>query len=215
VSGWSVSRLDEIPLTDDGRAPWRAVRHELGIGAFGINAFVGRGSGERVINEHDETDTGEEELYVVVSGHALFTIDDDEVDAPAGKLVFVKPAARRGAVAKEAETTVLAIGATPGEPYRPSGWELWAPAAQLFQAGEYERVIQILEPLVEEHPDYAALVYNLACAESLAGRRDAAIAHARQAIELDDHLRKLARTDTDLDAIRDEPAFVEAVAEGG
>jgi hypothetical protein len=76
-------------------------------------------------------------------------------------------------------------------------------------------VIEILEPLVEEHPDYAALVYNLACAESLAGRRDAAIAHARQAIELDDRLRKLARTDTDLDAIRDEPAFVEAVAERG
>ena len=69
MSGWSVTRLGEIPLTDDGRVPWRAVRHELGIGAFGINAFVAREAGDRVINEHAEED-GEEELYLVLDGRA-------------------------------------------------------------------------------------------------------------------------------------------------
>ena len=65
-----------------------------------------------------------EELYVVVQGHATFTVDGEEVDAPAGTLVFVAdPETRRGAVAKEAGTTVLVVGAKPGEAFTIAPWE--------------------------------------------------------------------------------------------
>jgi tetratricopeptide (TPR) repeat protein len=205
------ARLDEVPVVDDGRTPARPVRHHLDIQAFGINAWVARGPGEPAINDHDEADTGEEELYLVLSGHAVFTIDGEELDAPPGTLVLVEPAARRGAVAKEADTVVLAVGGVPGEAYRASGWEISSEAMSAFRAGDYERAIELFGGLAAENPQYPGLTYNLACAESLAGRPDDAIEHLRSALEREGSLRELARTDSDLDAIRADPRFGELV----
>ena len=211
TESFTSARLDEIPLLDDGRVPMRIVRHHLGIRAFGINAFVANEAGKPAINEHDEADSGEEELYLVLSGHALFTVDGEAVDASTGTFVYVEPAAQRGAVAKEPETVILAVGAVPGKAYRPSGWEVAAPAMAAFRAKDYAKAIEQLEPLVEQYPQYPALPYNLACAESLAGRTDDAIGHLRRALEADDSLRELARTDSDLDPVRDDPRFAELV----
>ena len=202
-----IARLDEIPIVDDGRVPSQIVRHHLGIQAFGINAWLSRGAGQPAINEHDEEDTGDEELYLVLTGHAVFTIDGEEVDAPEGTLVFVEPEAKRSAVAKEEATTILAVGAPAGRAYKTSGWELWSHLRPKFETGDYETVIEELERLVEEHPQYAALSYNLACAESLAGRTDDALRHLRATIELDPEGARFARGDSDFDAIRDDPRF--------
>ncbi len=208
---FTSARLDEIPLVDDGRVPMRVVRHHLGIRAFGINAFVANEAGKPAINEHDEADSGHEELYLVLSGHALFTVDGEEIDAPEGTLLRVEPAAQRGAVAKVPETTILAVGGVPGQAYRASGWEVATPAMTAFFAKDYAKAIEQLEPLLEQYPQYPALPYNLACAESLAGRTDDAIGHLRRAFEADDSLRELARRDSDLDAVRDDPRFAELV----
>lgn len=203
-----VVPLVEIDEVDDGRCPLRPVRHHLGITAFGVNAWTATSAGDRIINEHSEDEEGgEEELYVVLEGHATFTIDGEEVDAPTGALVFVKPGVRRTAFAQEPQTTILAIGAAPGEAYQPSGWELWAPANQYFAAGEYERAIEVVAPVVDANPGYGGLLYNLACAESLAGRRDDAIEHLGRAIAISDRSRSLARTDTDFDPLRADPRF--------
>jgi uncharacterized Ntn-hydrolase superfamily protein len=51
-------------------------------------------------------------------------------------------------------------------------------------------------------PDGVAL-YNLACYEALAGRRENALTHLQHAFALDESLRELAAGDADLDAIRD------------
>ena len=58
----------------------------------------GNEPGAAVIPEHVEERTGhEEELYLVVQGHATFSVQGDEIDAPAGTLVFVRePIATRG-----------------------------------------------------------------------------------------------------------------------
>ena len=202
-----IARLDEIPIADDGRVPSRIVRHHLGIQAFGINAWLSRGAGESVINDHDEADTGDEELYLVLNGHVVFTIDGEEVDAPEGTLVFVEPDAKRSAVAKDEATTILAVGAPAGRPYKTSGWELWSYLRPKFEAGDYETVIDELERLIEEHPEYVALRYNLACAESLAGRKDDAIRHLTELIEIEPEAARFAREDSDFDAIRDDPRF--------
>ena len=173
MSGHRVVRLDEIEEVSDGRCPWRPVRHHLGITSFGINSWTARDAGDRIINEHDEDeneDEDNEELYVVLEGRATFEVDGEPVDAPKGTLVFVPPGQKRTAFAEEAGTTILAIGGVAGEAYEPSGWELWAPAQPHYAGGEYERAIEVVGPIVTANPHYPALLYNLACCESLAGR---------------------------------------------
>ena len=215
MANYAVAHLDEIEELDDGRVPMRPVRHHLGITAFGVNAFTGREAGDRIINEHDEADAadGDEELYVVLSGRAVFELDGDRIDAPTGTFVFVPPAVKRTAFAEEPGTTLVAVGARPGHAYVPRGWELWAPLNAGYQAGEYAEVADRGRELVEAHPQYPLLFYNLACCESLAGRKDDAIDHLRRAIEISDQVREFAKGDSDFDPIRDEPAFQQLIAE--
>jgi hypothetical protein len=210
MSGYAVAHLDEIDEISDGRCPWRPVRHHFGITSFGVNAWTGRDAGDRIINEHDESEENEE-LYVVQRGRARFELDGERVDAPAGTLVFARPGVRRTAFAEEPETTIVALGGTPGEAYEPDGWELWAPLNPLYEAGEYAEVADRGSVLVEANPQYANLFYNLACCESLAGRPTDAIDHLRHAIDMSERFRALAKDDSDFDPIRDEPAFKELI----
>ena len=132
-SGFVTAHLDSIaPIVfdSDDEPDWKPLRHELGIGAFGVNARVAPNVGDQAIERHDEAPkeggtSGHEELYVVVSGAARFTVDGDELDAPAGTLVFVSdPGLTREAVATEPSTTVLVVGAARGVAFEPSDWEV-------------------------------------------------------------------------------------------
>jgi hypothetical protein len=211
MTGYAVAHLDEIDELDDGRCPWRPIRHHFGITAFGVNAWTARDAGDRIINEHDELDDSSEELYLVLRGRAMFELDGDRVLAPAGTLVFASPGVKRTALAEEPETTIIALGGTPGKAYEPHGWELWAPLRPLYEAGDYAKVADGLGVLVKAHPEYADLFYNLACCESLAGRTTDAVDHLRRATEMSERFRAYAKDDSDFDPIRDEPAFKELV----
>ena len=113
-----VSRLDDIGRR--GRSI--PVREHLGIHAFGVNAYT-PGDDGTLINEHTESGSGQEELYIVLDGNATFEVDGETFDAPAGTYVFVGPDSRRKATG---EGTVLAVGATEGQPYRALDWgEAW------------------------------------------------------------------------------------------
>ena len=213
MTRYAVARLEEIDELTDGRCPWRPVRHHFGITSFGINAWTAREAGERIINEHDEADEADrsEELYLVTQGRAVFELDGERRDAPAGTLVFVEPEVKRTAFAEEPGTTVVAVGGVPGKAYEVSGWEVWAPFRALYEAGEYAAVADRAPEIAEAVPRYPVPLYNLACCESLAGRTDEALEHLRQAIELMDGMRDYAKGDSDLDPIREEPAFQELV----
>lgn len=204
--GWSTAHLTDIPRAGSRRTP---VRTHFGIRAFGINAFTADVEGGRVIPEHDETPRGHEEVYLVTDGHATFVVDGDEVDAPAGTFLFISdPGLLRTAFARDAPTTVLAVGAAAGRPFEPSAWELWATEAQpACERGDYEGAIEISERLLADHPDEAILLFNLACCESRVGRRDDALAHLARALELRPMWRYKAREESDLDSIRDDPRF--------
>ncbi len=56
-------------------------------------------------------------------------------------------------------------------------------------------------------PGDAGFLYNLACAESLLGRKEEALEHLRQSVEADADFKKNALEDPDFDAIRDDPEF--------
>jgi tetratricopeptide (TPR) repeat protein len=192
------------------------VRRHLGIGAFGASA-VRSLEGGMLVRDHDEIgfqigQSGQEELYVVVAGRATFTVNGEQVDAPAGTVVFVgDPAAKRSAVAEEPGTTVLAIGGKPGEAFRPLPTEA-GHAFEAYGAGDYEKSIEIYEGLLRERlPNNAGVLFNIACCEALLGRTDAAIERLEAAVQADDRARELARTDSDLDSLREDPRFAELV----
>jgi tetratricopeptide (TPR) repeat protein len=124
--------------------------------------------------------------------------------------VRVDAGIKRTAFAKTAGTTVLCIGgAAPGKPYEVSGWELFVPLFPLFESGDYEEGADRAQALIADDPPYAYVYYNTACFESRAGRTDAAIAHLQRAVELSPPLKKLARDDEDLAALREHAAFAE------
>ena len=208
MSTYSAARLDDIEEISDGRCPWRPVRHHFGITSFGINTWTGRNAGDRIINEHDEADLEDqqEELYFVHSGRARFELDGQAVNAPAGTFVYVPPEVTRTAFAEEPGTTIVSVGATPGKAYEPTGWELWAQLRPLFEAGEYDEVVERGRELVAANP-VPSLLYNLACAESLTGRKEDALQHLRLAIDGWGAFRTYAADDSDFDAIREEPGF--------
>jgi len=214
-AAFSVVALDEIEPgpEHDGRIPLNIRRH-FDIRGFGVRANRAVGDGH-VIGEHDEVGLGgsnQEELYLILSGAATFNVNGERVEAPAGTFVFVgDPAAKRSAIAKEEGTTVLAIGGTPGEPYRLSSGEamndMWDP----YRAGEYETALEKLQPVLEERPE-ALVFFNVACMEARLGRTDDAIGHLQQALEDDERIRENIRTDEDLDSIRDDPRFAALAA---
>jgi len=213
MSGYAVAHIDEIDEITDGRCPWRPVRHHFGITSFGVNAWTGRDAGDRIINEHDESEEQDlqEELYLVQRGRATFELDGERVEAPAGTFVFVRSDVKRTAFAEEPGTTIVALGGTPGKAYEPSGSEIWMPLHHLYESGKYAEAADRGRDLIEAHPEYATPLYNLACCESLAGRTADAIEHLRLAIDRTERFRSFAADDSDFDPIREEPAFKELI----
>ena len=201
-------RLDEIEgIPVFGTLVWKPVRKTLGVTAFGINAYTAAEAGDEVVEEHTEEQLGHEEIYVVISGHATFTVDGVEVDAPAGTLVYLDDVAqKRHAVAREAGTTVLAIGGVPGA-HEPSAWELFFPALPLLRAGDYDAARRVLEDGLAES-DAPALHYHLACIEALAGNRERALDELALAVAGSERYREHARLDEDFASIRDDPRFL-------
>ena len=93
MSGYAVAQIDEIDEISDGRCPWRPVRFTSASRPSASNAFTAHQVGDRLINEHDESQEHDlqEELYLVQRGRATFELDGERVDAPAGTLVFARP----------------------------------------------------------------------------------------------------------------------------
>jgi quercetin dioxygenase-like cupin family protein len=198
-----VDELEELPV-NDGEFVWRPVRKRFGITAFGTNAYTAR-AGQRLIEEHFERD-GHEELYVVLRGRATFTLGDDEVDAPAGTLVFVRPGTRRGAIAAEDGSAVLAVGAKPGVVFEPSPWEDIFAAFSYAIQGDLDHARSLIEGAVGRRPDEWQGHFNAACFEVLYGDKERGIAYLQRAHELDpERVSEAAATDTDFDAVRDDP----------
>jgi mannose-6-phosphate isomerase-like protein (cupin superfamily) len=99
------------------------VRGFLGVDSFGINAFEAH-EGELLIVPHDELGEGEqqEELYLVVEGHARFVCDGESVELEPGEVLYARPGVMREAVALATPTMLLIVGGRPGEAYSPPIW---------------------------------------------------------------------------------------------
>jgi mannose-6-phosphate isomerase-like protein (cupin superfamily) len=215
-TNYAIAKIDELepapriapPETpDDGRKRFD-VRRTLDITAFGVQAFSAP-SGGVVVNEHDEvllTEAGQQELYIVMSGAATFEIDGETVDAPAGSLVHVQPAAKRKATATEDGTTILVVGATPGKAYEPAPEEM-GQAFAAYNAGDYELALEKQLVVVEKQPENPVAHFNVGCFAARAGHADQAIEALERAIAINDGVKELIATDEDLDSLREDERF--------
>jgi hypothetical protein len=210
-----IQEIDPIAVAGD-ELQWRPVRRTLGIEAFGINAYTAD-AGELVVEEHNETGPGaghHEELYVVVTGRATFTVDGESFDAPPGTLVFLDdPKEVRAARAVEDGTTVLAVGGTRGEPFRVSPWEFAFAASPALKAKRYDEAETLIREGLDRYPGNPSLLYDLACVDALQGRTEEALEHLGAALEAQPKWKEYAVKDHDFASIRDDPRFAAAVAE--
>jgi mannose-6-phosphate isomerase-like protein (cupin superfamily) len=203
-----VARLDDI----ERRGRSIPVREHFGIHAFGANAYTPTEDGT-LINEHHESGSGQEELYIVLDGNATFEVDGETIDAPAGTFVSVQPESQRKATG---DGTVLALGGTPGEAYQAIDWgEAWPLHSESMTAYGEQRYADAFDAVrrgLEHFPDQPGLNFNYACFSALAGDiDDETFGHLRRSVELFPPFRQQARLDDDLVAVRDDPRFEEAL----
>jgi mannose-6-phosphate isomerase-like protein (cupin superfamily) len=71
-------------------------------------------------HEHDEVESGQEEVNVIVAGSGTYRIDGDEVAVRTGTFLRFDPETRRVPVAGPDGITIVAIGAPRGS-YEPRG----------------------------------------------------------------------------------------------
>jgi quercetin dioxygenase-like cupin family protein len=206
-----VDELEELPI-NQGEFVWRPVRRRFGISAFGTNAYTAA-AGQRILEEHSEKD-GHEEMYVVLRGRVTFQLDGEDVDGPAGTMLFVRPGTKRGAHAVEDHSAILAVGAKPGIVFEPSPWEDIFAAFSYAEKGETDKARAMIDHAVEQKPDEWQGHFNAACFEvRYGGDNEAGIAHLKRAYELaPEAVAKAAAGDGDLDPVRDDPRVVAMAA---
>jgi quercetin dioxygenase-like cupin family protein len=203
-----IEDLESFPIPDQQGLTWRPVRRHFGISSFGVNAYTATEAGQRLIEEHREQD-GHDELYVVLAGRATFTLEGKEHDAPAGTLVHCPPGTLREAFAAQPGTTVLGIGAKPGEAYQASGWEWTFAGVSRMEQGDHEGARRELQAGIDTYPDAWQGYYNFACVEATMGDKEAALEHLERAAELGpDRVPQAAAEDEDFDSIRDDERFL-------
>jgi tetratricopeptide (TPR) repeat protein len=211
TQAYRTARLGDLERADG----WAPIRAALDVRSFGINAWTAHEAGATLIPAHDEVPSGHEELFLVTAGHARFTIGGEELDAPAGQIVFVAdPAVSRSAVAVAAETTVVSVGATAGRAFEPRSWELNRDVIALLDAGRHAEAREQLLDALERYEDRETVLYNLACAEAQLGQTDAAFRHLGEAFRLRPAFAEHAGDDPDLEPLRADPRFAELTAGG-
>ena len=126
MARYAVRRLEDVPRIETGEPgdpDWYPLQHFFRMTAFGVNVYVASEDGGELLGDHDEAEARQEELYLVVAGEAVFTLDGEEVDAPATTVVAVPdPTVVRGARARSKGTIVVAIGDEQRDAF-PSSWQ--------------------------------------------------------------------------------------------
>ena len=209
MSDYKVIGIDEIPARDN----WIPIRDQLGIGAFGVNAYRGAEAGSSVISDHTELMARHEELYVVVEGHATFTVDGEEVDAPAGTLVFVSDPATPPRRRREgAGDDVLVAGAKPGEAFEISPWEESGRRTARRWRSTARSATRTPRPCSARRSTSIRTLRGSSttspASRRMAGSDAATVAeHLGRAIELYPGFRDFARQDSDFEPVKDDPAI--------
>jgi quercetin dioxygenase-like cupin family protein len=119
---YAIKHRDEFEsMQGSGECTWLLARRALGTGAFGFNLVEIAPGGQ--IPEHDESGSGQVELYVILEGEAVLRLDGEDHPAPAGTFASIEPPATRTILNRsDAEVTAMLIGVQPEGGYEPMSW---------------------------------------------------------------------------------------------
>ncbi len=117
--GYDRVSVDELPGEGPGGVV-RKLRRALETRAFGLNYFEFPPNHEG--HEHDERDSGHEEVFFCVSGSGVMRIDGEEVELSAGAAIRLDPEPRRCPVSGPDGMSFLVIGAPLEGRYEPPAW---------------------------------------------------------------------------------------------
>ncbi|HEY4426569.1 MAG TPA: hypothetical protein VGN08_00035 [Solirubrobacteraceae bacterium] len=92
------------------------VRAELGVTSFGMQV-IQLPPNFADYPEHDESGSGQEEVYLALGGSGWLDIEGERVDLDADTFVRVGPETRRKVYSGPEGLRILAVGAAPGEAY--------------------------------------------------------------------------------------------------
>ena len=106
----------------------------------------------------------------------------------------------------------IAVGGRVGEPYEVSPWETSTAAGGARRPTAIpSAAADLMAEALAEHPGRPGVLYDAACFEALAGRREAALEHlSRRPRSTRTRFASGRHGDSDLDALRDDPAFPRA-----
>ena len=122
MAGYTIKHRDDLETMEgSGNSNWRLARKGLEETAFGFN-FVTVGPGGQ-IPEHDETESGQNEVFMILEGDAIFRIEGEDHPAPAGTIARMSPEVTRTIVNEsDAPVSALLIGVHPDAAYEPPPW---------------------------------------------------------------------------------------------
>jgi mannose-6-phosphate isomerase-like protein (cupin superfamily) len=114
---YSMVKVDDIDAEGPGNSV-RFVRRHLGVEAFGINWFEIPPNVEG--REHDESNSHQEEVNVVIRGSGVYRIEGELVPVEEGTFIRFDPETTRCPIAGPDGMTMIAVGARRGS-YQPRG----------------------------------------------------------------------------------------------
>lgn len=122
ASNYSIKHRDEFErMEGSGDCTWLLARKALGTTSFGYNLVEIAPGGQ--IPEHDESGSGQVELYVILEGEAIFRVDGEDHSAPAGTFASLEPSADRTILnSSDAPVVAMLIGVQPDGGYKPMSW---------------------------------------------------------------------------------------------
>jgi quercetin dioxygenase-like cupin family protein len=122
ADGYSIKHRDDFEsMEGSGDSTWKLARKALGTASFGFNLVEIAPGGQ--IPEHDESGSGQDELYVILEGKAIFRIAGEDHPAPAGTFASIEPPVSRTILNRsDASVTAMLIGVDPSGGYEPMSW---------------------------------------------------------------------------------------------
>lgn len=122
ADGYTIEHRDRFEqMEGSGDSTWLLARKALGTASFGFNLVEIAPGGQ--IPEHDEAQSGQDEVYAILAGEAVLRLDGEDHPAPAGTFASIEPPVSRTIINRsDAPVTALLIGVDPSGDYEPMSW---------------------------------------------------------------------------------------------
>jgi hypothetical protein len=118
TDGYAGAAIDALPTLYDGLV--KLARSGLDIGAFGVQIMDL--PPDYTTESHDESDTGQQELYVALRGAGAVVIGEQRLALDGDHLVRVDAGVERTLSSGPDGLRALCVGGVPGAPYEPPSW---------------------------------------------------------------------------------------------